>query len=135
MMRWFGRAYGAPYEADCEHIPTPVGVACLWCSEPIAEGDDGVTAGVLDTATMTAPREVPQHYECHLRAIVGGVMHQLGRCTCCGGPDGLAPDPEGMTKREGARAAVALYDLLRGAPDRELARLMAEQHLRDLGRL
>lgn len=47
----------------------------------------------------------PVHGECFLRAfIVGPVAHVLGQCACYGGHQ--QGDPEGMTKREAAVAAV-----------------------------
>ena len=45
------------------------------------------------------------HQECALRAIIGGVNHLRGLCTCCGGT--LPPDPPNVTQREAARLAVA----------------------------
>ena len=45
------------------------------------------------------------HWECAARMVVGSVGHQMGRCSCNGGDAG---DPEGMTKRQAAQAALAL---------------------------
>jgi len=53
------------------------------------------------------------HRECFLRGVYGSVGHQLGRCSCHGGP-GLEDGPEDMTMREAARAAVKLFERLRG---------------------
>lgn len=105
-MRWFGKAYGAPYERDTPHAATPVGQPCLWCDEAIAEGDDGL---LIPHVAEGGPREAPWHYACHLRSIVGGVRHQLGQCTCCNLGGKLPPDPEGMTRRQAAEAAAALH--------------------------
>lgn len=101
MMMWFGRAHGAPYEADTPHGQTPAGSACGRCGEPIALGDDGF---VLPHHSNAHVRQVAYHYACHLRSVCGGLNHLLGRCTCCGGTE--TPDPPGMTKREAAEAAV-----------------------------
>jgi hypothetical protein len=68
---------------------------CLYCAEPIASDD-----------FLAPDMTPPAHFECGLRAIVGGVNHQKGTCSCCGGTD--PPDPPDMTPREAARAA-ALY--------------------------
>lgn len=46
------------------------------------------------------------HVECGLRMIFGSVGHQLHKCGCYGGDE---DDPEGMTRREAAAAAVRLY--------------------------
>lgn len=74
---------------------------CFECNEPIAGHIDWIT--VSSGAIWTGAR----HRECALRAVVGGLNHQLGRCTCCGGTE--PPDPREMTKREAALAAVAYY--------------------------
>ncbi len=97
-MRWFGRAHGALYEVDTPHAPTPAGEVCAWCAELIEAGDDGLLIPVLGAGT-----ELPYHYTCHFRQTVGGLNHQMGRCTCCGGTE--PPDPPGMSLREAARLA------------------------------
>jgi hypothetical protein len=101
-MQWFGKAYGAAYESDTEHVETPVGRECSWCGEDIAAGDDGMTMPQFGGGDGVA-----FHYACHLRGIVGGVNHQQGRCTCCGGD--LPPDPPELTRRQAAEAAVRLH--------------------------
>lgn len=101
-MKWFGPAYGAPYESDGPHTDTPIGMSCRRCGEGFVEGDSGVyVEGPLRW-------ENPAHYECFLRGIVGGLNHQLGRCHCCGGDQ--PPDPEGMTRRQAAIAAVEAWE-------------------------
>jgi hypothetical protein len=91
---WFGPRYGALYERDSDPVPTPVGDECIHCGEAIVEGDGGFV-------------NPSAHYECFFRSIVGGVNHQLGRCTCCGGT--LPPDPPELSAREAARKAVKLW--------------------------
>lgn len=76
--------------------PSARALVCTWCGEPLDEmlqdlGPAGQSGGV------------PIDRDCLLRMIVGGVNHQLGRCSCCGGPE--PPDPVGMTRREAAKAA------------------------------
>lgn len=78
-------------------IPTPVGIPCLWCKEPIQEGDTG-----------TLSRRDPLHYECGLRSAVGSVGHQKRQCSCFGGNQ---EDPEGMTKRQAAIAAATYWHM------------------------
>ncbi len=69
---------------------------CVFCGEPILPGE------------RVAPDYVqPVHWECGLRAVVGGLNHLNGLCSCCGGT--LPPDPEGMTRREAARAAAQAW--------------------------
>lgn len=113
-MKWFGKAYGAPYESDGPRVPTPVGALCSWCDEPIEPGDDGIMSTFIDEVSIAV--EEPTHYECHLRTIVGGLNHQLGRCTCCGGT--LPPDPPEMRRHEAAIAATTHWLMAR--PAREM---------------
>lgn len=111
-MKWFGKAYGAPYERDTEHVPTPVGETCIHCDEPIAELDDGLLVPHFDAITTPwspLARHAPYHYECHMRGIIGGINHLRGRCQCCGGSE--PPDPPDLTKREAACAAAAYFQL------------------------
>lgn len=87
-MKWFGKAYGAPYEADTPHVSTPVGAQCAHCGEPIGFHDDGLLIPHLGAGPIT---HRCYHYECH-------------GCTCCGGTE--EPDPPNVTRREAARQAV-----------------------------
>lgn len=99
-MMWFGKAHGAPYEADIPHAPTPVDAPCGRCGESIEAHDDGL---LVLHADEHGSAHRAYHYACHIRGIVGGFNHLAGRCTCCGGTE--PPDPPGMTKREAALAA------------------------------
>lgn len=101
-MKWFGMAYGAPYESDTPRVPAPLHWLCHHCKEPIAQDDDGFIVPVAYGC------EIALHYACHMRGIVGGVNHLRGSCTCCGGDD--PPDPPNMTKRQAAIAAVKLWE-------------------------
>jgi hypothetical protein len=77
-------------------------LCCLWCDEPVKVGDE------LARFPIGTPDGVRvEHYECSLRRVVGGINHQRGQCTCCGGK--LPPDPEGMSRREAARLAAHEY--------------------------
>lgn len=98
-MRWFGKAYGAPYEADTPHADTPIGQPCARCCDLILEDDTSLLVPVA-----FEDRELPYHYECHLRTVIGGLNHLQGLCSCCGGS--LPPDPEELSKREAAIQAV-----------------------------
>lgn len=96
----FGSQWLGP---DVPLTPTPVGMKCSWCDESIAEGDVGeVSLHVLRDGSQIYR---PVHRECRVRAALGSVGHQLRKCSCYGGTE---EDPEGMTKREAARAAARL---------------------------
>lgn len=103
-MKWFGAPAGAAYEADCEHVATPVGQACAWCEEQFEATADGV---VLPELGLKGRLERPYHYECHLRQVIGGLNHLRGRCECCGGSE--PPDPPWLTRRQAAIQAVAVW--------------------------
>lgn len=68
---------------------------CIWCDEGIHASD------------RRAPEPQAMHWECGLRSVVGGLNHLNGQCSCCGGA--LPPDPDGMTRRQAARAAAQAW--------------------------
>jgi len=70
---------------------------CRRCGEPVLATDK------RSPATLDGR---PLHWECGLRIVVGSVGHLQRRCSCYGGSD---EDPEGMTKRQAAQAAAALW--------------------------
>jgi hypothetical protein len=70
---------------------------CIHCGEPITDED---------VAIVMNDGAVRIHRECMIRSIAGSVGHQLKRCTCYGGTE---EDPPGMTRRQAARAAAALF--------------------------
>lgn len=76
---------------------------CPHCDEPVV----AEYASIPHLAADGSVSDRHWHPECYMRAIVGGLNHLLGKCTCCGGID--PPDPPGMTRREAAIAAVAYY--------------------------
>lgn len=96
-MNWFGESWDAPINDPTEHVETPVGIECGHCEERIVAGDRGVYVNGYAS---------PLHFECFMRGIVGSVGHQRGTCPCHGGTDG---DPDGMTVRQAARAALDYF--------------------------
>ena len=109
-MKWFGEPWPsaevrAPIcEDDADRIPTPVGEPCLWCMEPIEDGDQGEAMPALREDGWTTSYG---HRECLFRQVVGGPAHIGGTCTCQGGCD----DPDlGMTPREAGRWVWAHYE-------------------------
>lgn len=70
---------------------------CTHCDEPVLAGEQH----------PSYPAE-PMHLECGFRSIGGSVAHVLRRCHCFKLGSTLS-DPPGLTKREAARAALALF--------------------------
>jgi hypothetical protein len=71
---------------------------CTHCHEEVLPGE------------RVAPyMNPPLHWECALRAVVGGVNHQKGLCMCCGGTE--EPDPPGLTRREAAKEAADYWQM------------------------
>jgi len=103
-------SFGPNGASDMERADTPAGAVCEYCKEQILEGESGYLMNVLGLA---GPGIVPCHVECFLRQIVGSVSHQLHTCSCYGGHRGRH-DPEGMTKRQAALAAVKVWNQLNG---------------------
>ena len=97
-MKVFGDGF---WHQELERIPTPVDQLCLYCVEPIVDGDCGVETPYLGPTEQTT---VVQHKECFLRGVLGSVGHQRKKCSCFGGTE---EDPPGMTRREAAKAALA----------------------------
>lgn len=77
---------------------------CQHCGESIRPEEDRPIPVINAEGIFTAHR----HWQCALRAVIGGVNHLLGLCTCCGGTE--PPDPVGMTPRAAAVAAVELWN-------------------------
>jgi len=101
MNRYFGPA-SRQKQSEIQ-IETPIGCLCMICEEQIAQGDMG---------TVNSAGQIT-HYECEMRAVIGSVGHQLGRCSCFGGKE---EDPEGMTRRQAAIAATRLWERRAEAP-------------------
>lgn len=69
---------------------------CAHCNEPILE----------DEARMPFNGgTVLMHRNCGLRGIIGSLAHLQGRCSCYI-PGSTAGDPEGLTVRQAAEAAI-----------------------------
>lgn len=70
---------------------------CQWCDEPIEPDDKIDTLGIL-----------PMHHECLFRSIMGSAAHIERRCSCYI-DDASETDPPDMSRREGAKAALAAW--------------------------
>lgn len=105
MTQWFGYK---PFAKACEpdgHAATPIGVSCVWCDDPIMPDDDGFLLPMMAACGHSVSR--PWHLNCQIRSVIGGVNHQQQRCFCFGGK--VHSDPDGLTAREAADAAVAFW--------------------------
>jgi len=77
---------------------------CLWCEEPVTPS--GVQQSPIPSQGADGSWELRlQHRECAARAILGGLNHLQGRCSCCGGTE--PPDPPALSRRQAALAAFA----------------------------
>jgi hypothetical protein len=74
---------------------------CFYCEELVTVEDN---ADVVHTSEGIRPA----HVECNFRAVMGSVAHIERRCSCfvAGSTE---HDPEGMTCREAAMAAVRAW--------------------------
>lgn len=82
---YFGVRWDAPHFDEAVEVPTPVGEKCLYCREPVVEGESGT---LMPVGQIDGPGTVePVHIECFLRSTIGDVAHLEGRCTCYGGGD------------------------------------------------
>lgn len=102
---YFGEDWGALALQDLEQSETPVGRPCLYCFEPIEEGEEGfirIAIGLNDV------HELPIHRECDLRAVIGSVGHQRHTCSCYQSPGDDQED--GLSRREAALAATREFE-------------------------
>lgn len=83
-----------------QHVPTPVESKCCWCEEGFVEGDQGMVIPNFDSFSY-------YHKNCFLRTIFGSVGHQKRQCSCYGG---MLEDPQELSPREAANAAVREYE-------------------------
>jgi hypothetical protein len=74
---------------------------CPWCDEAVLPGEPTHAMPHMETGGAMVRH---WHWECSMRAVIGGLNHQLGKCSCCGGTE--PPDPPFMTPRQAALAAV-----------------------------
>jgi len=99
----WGFGFMTPQHQLDRRIETPIDARCLFCDEAIGPQDFGLMMPLIGPDSVS---RAYYHRECHLRRIVGSVGHQTKQCSCYGG---ALDDPPGMTKRQGALAAVELY--------------------------
>lgn len=83
---------------------------CIHCGEVVLTSED----------TYVYANGPVAHRACALRQVIGSVAHLEQRCSCyvVGASEG---DPEGMSRREAAQAAMRLWYAQRGGSARDRA--------------
>lgn len=100
---YFGEKWDAPATDEVEQEPTPVGVPCLDCGEPIIEGDRGFLMQCCDVDGWSVR---PIHRECQFRNVMGGWGHHTDHDYWCG----VMHDPDGgLGRRESSLRVWARY--------------------------
>ena len=107
MTMYFGKSWCAMTD-EGHNIPTPTESKCCGCNEGFVEGDAGmaIPTGFIEGAEPPPSALAYYHKNCFLRTIFGSVGHQRKQCSCFGG---TLEDPQGLTPREAADAAVREY--------------------------
>lgn len=90
---------------------------CVHCHEPVDTHEDAISHAAIEKPTNLDPTFAQafsvtarwSHRNCHMRSIIGSVGHQMRMCTCYVKQGEAIDDPPGMTKRQAADAAVALF--------------------------
>lgn len=108
MTIYFGESWCNMTEQG-QHISTPVDSVCFWCEEVFVEGEQGtaIPAGFVEESVDNVVPLVYYHKNCFLRSVLGSVGHQRKQCSCFGG---TLEDPQGLSLREAANAAVREYE-------------------------
>lgn len=65
---WFGESWGAPCCEPEDHIPTPIGLQCGRCREPIKLGDQGVVAPAVTLAGAVI--RIAHHIDCYVQVLL-----------------------------------------------------------------
>ncbi len=97
VVEFFGERWDAPRldqdEGRCvRQIPTPTGQTCVYCTEPVVDGDRGLMVwwGSIEERGRLRTTRTPVHAECEMRTVMGSPAHLNGTCYCATG----RPDPE-----------------------------------------
>lgn len=110
MLTYFGPPWDAPIMESAAQVPIPLGEQCLYCPDPILDGEQGVMLPYVDVEEDGAPRGGLRavHRECFLRATVGTVAHLKGECSC---KQPGSDDPQ-LSWREEGRAVIEWLEWL-----------------------
>ncbi len=88
---------------------------CAWCKEPVLPNEDHQLLPTVDVQDQY----LHFHKNCFFRSVVGSVGHQQKKCSCYPENEHPIDDPEGMTRREAADAAVKLWEETQAAKNAE----------------
>lgn len=109
---WFGEPWPSRETraeicaSEDQRVLTPQNRDCMFCQEPIIDGENGVMLPAVlrvNETTFEAAFEAA-HIECFIRMTVGSMRHLERRCQCYGGED---ERPEGQSARDEAREVFA----------------------------
>lgn len=81
-------------------------MVCQWCQEPLSPDDPW----------YDFPDGPLLHQACAMRQVIGSVAHLEQPCGCFI-PGSTSGDPEGMTRRDAAKAAVHVFMQLGKQPE------------------
>lgn len=94
---------------------------CAHCDEEVKNGEPIMAFSNGD---------VVMHRNCGLRGICGSVAHVLGKCSCFV-PGSQESDPPGLTKRQAAELAVAIWQIRQSFEEAERRISAAERASRN----
>jgi hypothetical protein len=126
--RFFGAYFGEPWPSgicdDGVRVTTPIGEPCSFCGEPMEEDDQGSFIGsyvrdredgsyiLADDMEGARAMLVPQHKECGLRSVLGGIGHIEDHERWCKG----VGDPDGGRSRRQSSIEVWFWVQVNGMP-------------------
>lgn len=97
--------YGPGWPAHLDpQPPCATDSLCAHCEEAITLSDSWAKSSTVVVGQIA---RAAMHRECFMRLLVGSVGHQTRQCSCYGG---TLEDPRGLTRRQAARMALALYE-------------------------
>lgn len=70
---YFGEAWPSGVCDEGRQVPTPVGELCCYCGELIEADHQGTF--IANGYDPQLPSFLPQHKECSLRSVMGGIGH------------------------------------------------------------
>lgn len=106
---WFGKSWGAPACVPNEHVPTPVGVPCARCLEPVLVGHQGCVSPLVSEDGRVG--RVAYHLDCYLKMF----RSHDGECPHCRGVQRREDHGEGCRYRSaGENCSCSLNPFVKG---------------------